>query len=170
MSKRVARQRKKRAANEQQGVKRRPVIVFCALLSLILAVGIMAQWKVLPSLSKPLMIQPPPTGSFAANSPSKEYIYAGGRLIATEEPASGSQGNSQPINYALASNGGVATASSSYNANYPASAANNGDRKGLNWGAGGAWNDSGPENSFPDWLQTLWGATCVSITPRTATL
>src|SRR5215510_4674589 len=26
------------------------------------------------------------TASFNANSPSKEYIYAGGRLVATEEP------------------------------------------------------------------------------------
>jgi hypothetical protein len=30
-----------------------------------------------------------PTVSFSSNSPSKEYIYAGGRLLATEEPAGG---------------------------------------------------------------------------------
>jgi hypothetical protein len=55
-------------------------------------------------------------------------------------------------NVALASNGGVATASSSYSSAYPASAANNGDRKGLNWGAGGGWNDA-TTNAWPDWLE-----------------
>jgi len=55
-------------------------------------------------------------------------------------------------NVALATNGGVASASSTYNANYPAAGAINGDRKGLNWGAGGAWCD-GTSNSWPDWLE-----------------
>src|SRR5439155_22371122 len=41
------------------------------------------------------------------------------------------------VNVALAANGGVATASSIYNSNYPVAAVNNGDRKGLIWGAGG---------------------------------
>src|SRR2546425_9833612 len=31
---------------------------------------------------------PVSTASFNSNSPSKEYIYAGGRLVATEEPTS----------------------------------------------------------------------------------
>jgi hypothetical protein len=31
------------------------------------------------------LVQPPPP--LPANSPSKEYVYAGGRLVATEEPA-----------------------------------------------------------------------------------
>ena len=44
-------------------------------------------------------------------------------------------------NVALAVNGGVATASSTLNPNYPASAAINGDRRGIGWGAGGGWND-----------------------------
>jgi Subtilase family/Bacterial Ig domain/Fervidolysin N-terminal prodomain/F5/8 type C domain len=56
------------------------------------------------------------------------------------------------INLAAAVNGGVATASSTYNANYPPSATINGDRKGLNWGAGGGWNDATP-NSWPDWVE-----------------
>ncbi|MGH9971927.1 MAG: RHS repeat-associated core domain-containing protein [Pyrinomonadaceae bacterium] len=54
---------------------------------------------------------------------------------------------------ALAANGGVATASSTYSLSYPANATNNGDRKGLNWGSGGGWNDAAPGNTFPDWLQ-----------------
>ena len=55
-------------------------------------------------------------------------------------------------NVALATNGAVAVPSSSYNANYPAAGAINGDRKGVNWGAGGAWCD-GTGNSWPDWLE-----------------
>ena len=43
------------------------------------------------------------------------------------------------LNQALASNGGVASASSTYSPNYPASGTINGDRKGLSWGAGGGW-------------------------------
>ncbi|MEJ2173867.1 MAG: S8 family serine peptidase [bacterium] len=56
------------------------------------------------------------------------------------------------INVALQSNGGVASASSSYSAGFPATAVNDGDRKGLNWGNGGGWNDGTP-NKYPDWVQ-----------------
>ena len=56
------------------------------------------------------------------------------------------------VNVAAAANGGVATASSTYNPNYPASGAINGDRKGLNWGTGGGWNDGTP-NTAPDWIE-----------------
>jgi hypothetical protein len=55
-------------------------------------------------------------------------------------------------NVALAVNGGVATASSSYSAGFPVAAVNNGDRKGLIWGAGGGWNDA-TNNVYPDWVQ-----------------
>ncbi|HKW01637.1 MAG TPA: Ig-like domain-containing protein [Vicinamibacterales bacterium] len=56
------------------------------------------------------------------------------------------------MNMALATNGGTALASSTYSLSYPASGAINGDRKGLNWGAGGAWCDS-TSNTWPDWLE-----------------
>jgi len=56
------------------------------------------------------------------------------------------------INVALTSSGGVASASSTLSPSYPPSGANNGDRKGLNWGAGGGWNDATP-NAAPDWLE-----------------
>ena len=56
------------------------------------------------------------------------------------------------IDVALAANGAVASASSIYSANYPPAGANNGDRKGLNWGAGGGWND-GTSFASPDWLE-----------------
>jgi hypothetical protein len=54
-------------------------------------------------------------------------------------------------NVALAANGGVATASS-FQSGFEPSAATNGDRKGLNIGAGGVWVDA-TQNSNPDWLQ-----------------
>ena len=58
------------------------------------------------------------------------------------------------INVALAANGGVATASSSYSATlYGPSNINNGDVVGGLWGkAGGGWNDA-TLNVFPDWAQ-----------------
>jgi Tol biopolymer transport system component len=55
-------------------------------------------------------------------------------------------------NVALASNGGIASASSTYNSGYAANGANNSDRKGQNWANGGGWNDATPA-THPDWLQ-----------------
>ena len=55
-------------------------------------------------------------------------------------------------NFALASNGGVASASSSYSSSYPVAAINNNNRSGTGWGAGGGWND-GTSGVFPDWVQ-----------------
>jgi hypothetical protein len=56
------------------------------------------------------------------------------------------------VNLALPANGGSATASSTFSPNYPVSAMVNGDRKGLNWGAGGGWNDA-TTNTYPDWVE-----------------
>ncbi len=56
-----------------------------------------------------------------------------------------------PINVALASNGGVASASSTYGSTHAPASAINGDRKGSPWGAGGGWNDATP--GFPDWFR-----------------
>jgi len=61
-------------------------------------------------------------------------------------------GTSTAVNVALAANGGVASASSIFSGGYSAAGAINGDRKGLNWGADGYWND-GTGGSFPDWLE-----------------
>jgi hypothetical protein len=55
-------------------------------------------------------------------------------------------------NVAAAANGGTATASSAYSAAYAPSGAIDGDHKGLNWAAGGGWNDATP-SQFPDWWQ-----------------
>ena len=61
------------------------------------------------------------------------------------------------VNLALPSSGGVMTASSTYSAGYGPAGANNGDRKGSAWGAGGGWNDATP-NVSGDWLQADFGA------------
>ncbi len=48
-----------------------------------------------------------------------------------------------PVNVALSSNGAVASASSVHASGlYPIAAVNNGDRKAMNWGNGGGWNDN----------------------------
>ena len=58
-----------------------------------------------------------------------------------------------PVNSALATNGGTASASSSAaSGTYAPGGANDGDRKGNNWGINGGWND-GTRDVFPDWLQ-----------------
>jgi Bacterial Ig-like domain (group 3) len=60
--------------------------------------------------------------------------------------------SSSQINVALASNGGVASASSTLSAAFPVNSINNNERAGVNWGNGGGWADGTP-NSFPDWAQ-----------------
>lgn len=67
--------------------------------------------------------------------------------------------SSPPVNVALQTRGGVATASSTDTSvagvDVSASGANNGDRTGAPWGAGGGWLD-GSQNQFPDWLQVAF--------------
>ena len=58
---------------------------------LIVALGVVTvagPWGTAPGIRRvrALFISPPPPPIPPPNSPSKEYIYAGGRLIATEEP------------------------------------------------------------------------------------
>ena len=53
------------------------------------------------------------------------------------------------VNVALASNGGVASVSSTYSSGYPASSLNNNNRAGTGWGSGGGWND-GTYGAYPD--------------------
>lgn len=79
-------------------------------------------------------------------------------LVNMETMASAFSGTLQTggVNVALAANGATAMASSTVNSNYPVSAVNDGDRKGLNWGAGGGWND-GTLGQFPDWVELDFG-------------
>jgi hypothetical protein len=60
----------------------------------------------------------------------------------------------QSTNFALASAGAVASASSAY-AGYPASSVNDGQRTGAGWGRGGAWNDA-TGGEYPDWVQVAF--------------
>ncbi len=63
-----------------------------------------------------------------------------------------------PINMALKSNGGAASASSTINDKFPVSGVIDGDRKGVNWGNGGGWNDA-TSGAFPDWVEVAFSAT-----------
>ena len=61
-----------------------------------------------------------------------------------------------PVNYALTTQGGVATASSVYpqGAGFVASAANDGERSGRRWPTGGGWNSAAaPSPTAPEWLE-----------------
>ena len=78
-------------------------------------------------------------------------VATGGRLNLFQTLQGTSSGGG-PVNVAAAAAGAVATASSSYSAEYAPGAAINGDRRGANWGAGGGWHDA-TENNFPDWVQ-----------------
>ena len=61
------------------------------------------------------------------------------------------------VNLALPASGAVLTASSAYSAAFPPTAANNGDRRGANPGAGGVWQDA-TSAVWPDWLQADFGS------------
>jgi RHS repeat-associated protein len=83
-----------------------------------------------------------------AANPQKEYGYRNDQLLVSAEANSGGSRE----NVALASNGATATASSTLNGTYPASKTNDGNRMS------GFWNDAGPANSFPDWLEIAFSA------------
>jgi RHS repeat-associated protein len=88
---------------------------------------------------------------YAANAtptiPQKEYGYRNGQLLVIASTP-------QRTNVALSSNGSVASASTflTYNGNpFAASRAIDGDRRGLNYLTGGAWQSS--TATFPQWLE-----------------
>lgn len=85
---------------------------------------------------------------------SKEYIYAGSRMLAIED--AGSAPPPSRVNVALASNGATASASSMTTDlqgwSFLPSSANNGDRRGINETQNGYWRD-GTGSAFPDWLE-----------------
>jgi len=61
-------------------------------------------------------------------------------------------------NFALAANGAIATASSSFGAGYMPAATIDNKRSGAGWANGGGWMD-GTRNVFPDWLQVKFNGT-----------
>ena len=107
-----------------------------SLLVLMLVVGVMAQWRTLPAPNAAVEPLSPQGGT-----PAKEYIYAGRKLVATEETSS------SRINVALSTNGATATASSVYGNDYAPSYAIDGNRKAQNW-----WADN-TSTGYPDWLE-----------------
>jgi hypothetical protein len=98
------------------------------------------------------------TVTFAAATVDRIRINVTGSLDRysriTEIEAWGTAVTTPPItNVALAVNGGLASASSTYSASYAADGVNNGERAGAGWGSGnGGWNDATP-NQWPDWVQ-----------------
>jgi len=79
-------------------------------------------------------------------------LYYVSRIVEVEAYGQGASGASTPANVALASNGGVASASSQLNSDYPIAAINDGERAGVNWTHGGGWAD-GSISQWPDWVQ-----------------
>src|SRR4030095_12892578 len=62
-------------------------------------------------------------------------------------------------NVALAANGGVASASSTFSSAYAVTGVNNGERAGVGCGSGtGGWNDGTPQ-SFPDSVEIAFSGT-----------
>ena len=69
------------------GSNRRYVAIGSMCVIVLLAVGAIAgPWQLSRTRVGSLFFSPPPPPLPSPGSPSKEYIYAGGRLVATEEP------------------------------------------------------------------------------------
>jgi hypothetical protein len=93
--------------------------------------------------------------SVATHNITATYSGDAGNLTSTSTPLSQvvTSGGGGPINVALAANGGVASASSTYPfGTYPVASVIDGDRSGINWGQGGGWQD-GTAWVFPDYVQ-----------------
>lgn len=78
--------RRRQQARRRERGRRKFVVAACLALSLLLVGVVLAGWGTSGDVSKPratlAAMQTPPSPS----NPSKEYIYAGGRLVAAEEP------------------------------------------------------------------------------------
>lgn len=96
MSKKKAHKQKQKAPKPSKPAQRNVVVVISLLLCLVFAGSILAQWRSthmanrMNAMLAPTPIVPGP------GSPSKEYIYAGGRLLATEEPVGQSTPTATP--------------------------------------------------------------------------
>jgi uncharacterized repeat protein (TIGR03803 family) len=92
-----------------------------------------------------------PLGSYTLTAVAKDN--AGATTTSAARTVTVSTGTR--VNVALASNGATATASSNFGTGYAPSAVINGDRRGLNFGAGGAWKDN-TSKAFPDWVEVAF--------------
>lgn len=94
------------------------------------------------------------TSALGVGTHSIVAAYAGdaGNAASSSSPLSQVVNAAGSSNVALASNGAVASASSTFSAAFPVAAVNNNERAGVNWGNGGGWNDA-TGNAFPDTVQ-----------------
>lgn len=79
--KKVHRRKKAGVLRRSKRSRHQVVIILCLLLVMSLVGGIFAQWR---ARHMRTLLSPAPAPT-APGTPSKEYIYAGGRLLATEE-------------------------------------------------------------------------------------
>lgn len=96
MSKKARQQSKSNKSKLKNRHKRKTVVIVGLILCFGLISMIIAQWRAARVSSRAntmLASAPPlPRPNLSPSNPSKEYIYAGGRLIATEEPSSSGTG------------------------------------------------------------------------------
>ena len=136
MSKKVQHQpQPNRPQSQRRQPHRRSPRKALAVTGLILCLGVtgimLAHWRANPTAASTnaLLTMPTPTPSaFSPSNPSKEYIYAGGRPVATEEPPT-TPTTPTLVNLALNK---AATQSSTY-ASQVASRAVDGNTNGNSW-------------------------------------
>lgn len=88
MAKKKALRRQTPAAVPRRATPRRLAVIIGSLLVLSLVGGMLAQWRAAGVATKSnSLLTPVPTPTPTPLSLSKEYIYAGGKLVATEEPS-----------------------------------------------------------------------------------
>lgn len=88
MSKRNLLNHQKSTKPSRRRARGKAGVILCLLVSMGLAGGILAQWRAARINRTRAMLGPAPMLPLRGN-PSKEYIYAGGRLLTTEEPPGG---------------------------------------------------------------------------------
>ena len=98
-----------------------------------------------------------PAGSYSLTAVAIDDDGAATTTAAVNVTVSPSGGGGS-VNVAAAAAGAVASATSSFSAAYGPDGANDGDRRGLNWGTGGGWND-GTGSVYPDSLQIEFSGT-----------
>jgi hypothetical protein len=116
-----------------------------------------ASWVTLGTVSGNHLVKR--TVNFTATTTDRIRINVTNALASyariTEVEAWGVNAGPLQINVALASNGGIASASSTYTQSgysFAAAAINNNERAGVNWGNGGGWIDA-TANAYPDWVE-----------------
>lgn len=87
MSKKVGQQQKTNKPEPISRKHRKTIVVICVLLCIGVTGAILIQLRATRAVTRTnAMLRAPAPSSFTPSNPSKEYIYAGGRLIAIEEP------------------------------------------------------------------------------------